>query len=374
MDSAKPPHAEALLQELEDTAMVRVTLLRYLPLLSADNSLMSAYLRLGFCPETSDFARSPDRETAQGTIREEYEVRKGSAFSSPRSSDQALRQSFLHTYSDLGLSPLHPLPEFEPGPEYYLTDLWGCSTPPTRPDPTRVPRTTSTRATPIAWNSENKEESEEAGLGVRGLKRLASLVKSVLSARPAMLHKEVVTRIVEEVAKTTGLIKDKEEKNIKRRLYDAINVLMAAGAITKQGRTLVWQGGCDLQPTKRRRRVEESTEMVEKEAVLRDLGMRYLRLKLLMQRNAAGGWNADLPFPLLLAPTPDRADNSVGTRQISVQSNEAGTKMKVSFAHPTNWLGDLDILAHLAMGHPSAASIEALLPPGFPLAVLPKYY
>jgi hypothetical protein len=321
--------------------------------------------------ETSDFARSPDRDTALGTIREEYEVRKGSGFSSPVSADQALRQSFLHTYSDLGLSPLHPLPEFEPGPEYYLTDMWGCSTPPARP--TRIPRTSSTRATPIAWNSGIREESEEAGLGVRGLKRLAALVKAVLSAQPAMLHKEVVSRIVEEVAKTTGIIKDKEEKNIKRRLYDAINVLMAAGAIVKQGRTLSWHGELGIHPTKRRKRQEEPMEMMDKEAVLRDLAVKYLRLKQLMKRNAEEDLTADLPFPLILAPTPDSADNSVGTMQISVQSNETATRVKVSFTQPTNWLGDLDILAYLAVGRLNTASAEAWLPSGFPLAILSNY-
>lgn len=315
MDSAKPPHAEALLQELEDTATVRGTLLRYLPLLSADNSLMSAYLRLGFCPDTSDFVRSPDREQALDVVRDEYEVRKGSVPASPRPSDFALRQSFLYTSTDLGLSPMRVLPEFEPGPEYYLTDLWGCSTPQTRPDSMRVPRTASTRATPIVWSREEVgDDPDTAGQEVRGLKRLAALVKSVLSERPSMMYKEVVQRIVEEVAKTSGLIKDKEEKNIKRRLYDAINVLMAAGAISKDGRSLSWRGSIDLQPRKLRKRDEEHRDRMEKEAVLQDLTVKYLGLRQLLNRNAIESKTPDLPFPFILAPTPDAADNSVWTR------------------------------------------------------------
>ena len=33
-----------------------------------------------------------------------------------------------------------------------------------------------------------------------------------------------------------------DEKNIRRRVYDALNVLMAIGAIAKEGKDIVWQG------------------------------------------------------------------------------------------------------------------------------------
>lgn len=294
MDYGQPAHAEGLLRELQSTADVRTALLRAVPLLSSDNALMNAFLALSFNPETSDFLSTPSRSQALAALSAEYDIK--AQHSNPEDTD--LRQIMSRTYYDLGLGALAMLPNLGPSPEYLLTDLWGT---PKKEDLTGTPQTVSTRpsryATPRSWTAETDSDGN-----ARGLKHLSALVRAVVISRPSVPHKEVIAMVLEEVARSAGGMREREEKNVKRRLYDAINVLIAAGALAKEGRSLVWMGYPALRPA----------EQQAKEEALRDLVARYIAIKHLLHRNSSRHLPKGIPLPFILSVTPDTSDNSVG--------------------------------------------------------------
>jgi hypothetical protein len=53
-------------------------------------------------------------------------------------------------------------------------------------------------------------------------------------------YKEVADRLVNEIIMDEGSSdKRKDEHNVKRRVYDALNVLIAAGLLRKEGKEVV---------------------------------------------------------------------------------------------------------------------------------------
>ena len=344
MDYGQPAHAEGLLRELQCSADVRTTLLRAVPWLSSDNALMNAFLALSFSPETSDFLATPSRSQALAAISAEYDVRAERC--DPE--DTGLRQTMSRTYYDLGLGALAMLPSLGPTPEYLLTDLWGT---PKKEELTATPQTVSTRpsryATPRSWTAETDNDGS-----LRGLKRLSALVRAVVISRPSVTHKEVVTQVLEEVTRSAGGMREREEKNVKRRLYDSINVLIAAGALAKEGRSLVWKGYPGLKPA----------ELQDKEDVLRDLVSRHIAIKHLLLRNSTRQLPKGIPLPFILSVTPDSSDNFVRSTQISIRANQTATSLHLSFAQPSQHLGDMDVLLLLGLDRVDTSTALRLLP------------
>lgn len=344
MDYGQPAHAEGLLRELQSSADVRTTLLRAVPLLPSDSALMSAFLALSFSPETSDFLSTPSRSQALAVISAEYDVRAERC--DPE--DTGLRQTMRRTYYDLGLGALAMLPSLGPAPEYLLTDLWGT---PKKPALTETPQTASTRpsryATPRSWTAETEHDGS-----ARGLKRLSALVRAVVISRPSVPYKEVITQVLVEVARSAGGMREREEKNVKRRLYDAINVLLAAGTLAREGRALVWKGCPGLRPA----------ELQTKEDTLRDLVSRHIAIKHLLLRNSTRHLPKGIPLPFILSVTPDSEDNFVHSIQISIRANPAATSLRLSFAQPSQHLGDMDVLLLLGLDRVDCSTALRLLP------------
>lgn len=51
--------------------------------------------------------------------------------------------------------------------------------------------------------------------------------------------------LIDELITANGSERVKEEKNVRRRAYDAINVLIAAGVLEKDGNNVVWRKECN---------------------------------------------------------------------------------------------------------------------------------
>ena len=73
----------------------------------------------------------------------------------------------------------------------------------------------------------------------RGLKSLTSKVKHIIYSKGFFSYKEVSDELVRELEITEGLDRTKEEKNILRRVYDALNVLIASEVVVKKGKKYV---------------------------------------------------------------------------------------------------------------------------------------
>ena len=71
------------------------------------------------------------------------------------------------------------------------------------------------------------------------MKKLSIRVKEIVNEYQTTTYKEVAERIIQDEIKSKKIINGrissatKEEQNIKRRVYDALNVLIALGILRK---------------------------------------------------------------------------------------------------------------------------------------------
>ena len=105
-----------------------------------------------------------------------------------------------------------------------------------------------------------------------------------------------------------------DEKNIRRRVYDALNVLMAMNIITKEKKDITWRGlppsvGSDLQSL-RNSKAQARQRCEKKRAHLAELVEQHAALEALLARNAAarlGGVDAAddarIALPFILVQT-----------------------------------------------------------------------
>jgi hypothetical protein len=91
----------------------------------------------------------------------------------------------------------------------------------------------------------NEDEENERGQKKRfnkGLKMLSVIVKDIVIEKKSTTYKEVAGIILNDSIKqdrvniNTQREIAKEEQNIKRRVYDALNVLISAGILIKEGK------------------------------------------------------------------------------------------------------------------------------------------
>lgn len=89
--------------------------------------------------------------------------------------------------------------------------------------------------------------------------------------------------------------KQYDEKNIRRRVYDALNVLMALDVISKEKKDITWRGlpdSHDQQREQLRLQEQQSRARIEKKrAYLKELVEQYDVLTALLRRNMGGGAN-----------------------------------------------------------------------------------
>ena len=137
-----------------------------------------------------------------------------------------------------------------------------------------------------------------------------------------------------------------ESKNIRRRVYDALNVLIATGVICKQGKTIfcvtnkVEEVKKDLTNYRQSLRAKRD-QITAKRERLREVSEKLVSLKGLIKRNEEQNIKDSecVEFPYILLATPDNPKNSM-----SIKLNSNNSKIWSSFAQPVNIVGDIDTL------------------------------
>ena len=99
--------------------------------------------------------------------------------------------------------------------------------------------------------------------------------------------KEVSDELVAEVCDNEEESMSKENKNIRRRVYDALNVLISSGVIKKHGRQVEWASENNqtelkgpIEQVKCKRSIVE-----EKRSELNQVSVKYVALRGLCTRN-----------------------------------------------------------------------------------------
>ena len=330
-----PPHITALVKELQIHADTRGVLEKHAHYVPQDESLYHVYITLGYSPETGKFTTNPSYQEAIALIRNEYrdllakELSELKVFTSDASTDwdgdKGMKEEFLKTYYDNGLN------EFANPYEVGLEDLqFNCQEEIVMQDtkPAEYWTGASPKETKKTFSflspSPSKKVNVHTPRSDKGLKNLSVRVQNIVSQRQNTSYKQVADDLIVELELEERNDSLKEEKNIRRRVYDALNVLVAANVVGKSGKTVFWnsnpsnatQLNSSVQKTDYIRVTEEIEKRTdEKKQILKDLFNKTLAFQALIRKNKNISKAADaISFPFIIVATPDTPSNCVTAR------------------------------------------------------------
>ncbi|XP_039044164.1 transcription factor-like protein DPA [Hibiscus syriacus] len=153
-----------------------------------------------------------------------------------------------------------------------------------------------------------------------GLRQFSVMVCKKLESKGSTTYAEVADEIIEEFSTTqthaAGSLDEFHEKNVRRRVYDALNVLMAMDIITREKKEIRWKG---ISPTQTKdleefkaMRVQLMTNVSRKAAYLKDLEEQIAGIQNIIKRNQRMLTNNTDPkegftLPFLLVQTSPHA-------------------------------------------------------------------
>lgn len=131
--------------------------------------------------------------------------------------------------------------------------------------------------------------------GGRGLRHFSMKVCEKVESKGRTTYNEVADELVAEFTNGEDLLvspdqQQYDEKNIRRRVYDALNVLMAMDIISKEKKEIQWRGLPsteldDIEPLKAEH-MQARARIEEKAAYLKDLEEQIVGIQNLIERNA----------------------------------------------------------------------------------------
>ena len=136
----------------------------------------------------------------------------------------------------------------------------------------------------------NADDASDRAL--KGLKELSRKVKELVWKKEYLTYREVATQLIVEAQpyldSLTSGDRNKEEQNIKRRVYDALNVLIASDILRKQGKRVSANGGEKAAVVQELRRKIKGVQsrICEKEAQREESAVLEEHIRRLRERNA----------------------------------------------------------------------------------------
>ncbi|EFJ43853.1 DP transcription factor [Volvox carteri f. nagariensis] len=166
--------------------------------------------------------------------------------------------------------------------------------------------------------------------GSKGLRHFSMKVCEKVEAKGRTTYNEVADELVSEMSKMEAANKNGQydEKNIRRRVYDAINVLMAMDIIQKEKKEIMWKGfprlGNHSLEKLKADRLARIKEVEQKQLYLQDMIEQQKALKKLLERsaargNAATGTQLFLPFILVQAKPDATVEVKISEDMMDVQ-------------------------------------------------------
>lgn len=124
-----------------------------------------------------------------------------------------------------------------------------------------------------AFSDVKRRKSEKGG---KGLRHFSMKVCEKVQAKGSTSYNEVADELVNELTDprcTSPTDQQYDQKNIRRRVYDALNVLMAMNIISKEKKEIRWLGlptnsiqeanGLELDKAKRMERIKAKTQQLQ---------------------------------------------------------------------------------------------------------------
>jgi len=166
-----------------------------------------------------------------------------------------------------------------------------------------------------AFSSDSKRRG--TGKGGKGLRHFSMKVCEKVQAKGSTSYNEVADELVNELTDpgcSSPTDQQYDQKNIRRRVYDALNVLMAMNIISKEKKEIKWLGlptnsvqeanGLEIDKTRRIERIKAKTQQ------LQDLILQQIAFKNLVERNkdrekseGAPPPNSSIQLPFIIVNT-----------------------------------------------------------------------
>ncbi|XP_036396410.1 transcription factor Dp-1b [Megalops cyprinoides] len=140
----------------------------------------------------------------------------------------------------------------------------------------------------------------------KGLRHFSMKVCEKVQRKGITTYNEVADELVAEFSSTDNVVSPNDphvydQKNIRRRVYDALNVLMAMNIISKEKKEIKWIGlptnsaqECQNLEVEKQRRLER---IKQKQSQLQELILQQIAFKNLVQRNRQAEQQANRPPP-----------------------------------------------------------------------------
>jgi transcription factor Dp len=161
-------------------------------------------------------------------------------------------------------------------------------------------------------------------------------------------YNEVADELVRCVVESRDTGNKFDEKNIRRRVYDALNVLMAMDIISKEKKEITWKGLPNFSKHQDvdslRQEVQERQEQVrQKQEALRELLVQQVCFRNLVMRNARKGPSEEkIPLPFIVV-------NTHSTSVIQCDMSRDRSNVMFEFSRPFEINDDNLILKKMGM-------------------------
>jgi hypothetical protein len=180
------------------------------------------------------------------------------------------------------------------------------------------------------------------------LKDLARHTLEVMRELESTTSEDIATLTIDKLLRSNPNLTGQD--TIRRRIYDVINVLSAAGVVDKVGKQILWHGGRrTVLPAVASKAADESG-ISAKEKVLRDKVSLLTLYKALIKRNFTREPGPDaLPLPVILIEIRDK-NQATFTQATNRCALEIRSKKDLLFMAPSDILRNIKIPAQSIRG------------------------
>jgi len=220
------------------------------------------------------------------------------------------------------------------------------------------------RTSPTGESTKSTGSGTGTTSAARGLRHFSMMVCQKVEEKGTTTYNEVADELVKKVVAERRREDPNgkfDEKNIRRRVYDALNVLMAMDIISKEKKEITWNG----LPTAAKQDMDSMKKEIEyrkyqieqKRESLRDLLIQQVCFRNLVQRNHKRGVVPDekIPLPFIVVNTNQSA---------VIQCDMSGDRTDVmfDFSLPFEINDDNTILKKMLMDRTSMSTLRQMLP------------
>jgi hypothetical protein len=205
-----------------------------------------------------------------------------------------------------------------------------------------------------------------SGKANKGLRHFSMKVCQKVEAKGKTSYNEVADELVKEFAAdvlTNPVDQSYDEKNIRRRVYDALNVLMAMDIISKEKKEIIWKGlptnaANDTQALQKEKNLKHKA-VERKKRHLKELLLQQIAFKNLVKRNTAASDNhaeeARIPLPFIIVSTKNQT-------VVQCEMAEDRSDIFFNFDGPFEIHDDNEILKKMKMHNFDEANLKKLIP------------